>query len=98
MQNHTANTSAEQRHGRHADAFVTLSDLGEYVRKINALLKAAAHTGAGEREEEAWLVSLAWDQAIEMKQMRTGRTAPFRASAAESLLSQWVEGTQALLL
>lgn len=68
MENHTANTFAEQRRGRHGDDFATLSELGEYVHKINALLKAAGDTGAGEREGEAWLVSLARDAAIEMKQ------------------------------
>jgi hypothetical protein len=68
MENRTKNTSPEQRHKRRADAFATLDELGQYVHTINALLKAAGNTGAGEREEEAWLVSLAWDQAIEMKQ------------------------------
>ena len=68
MENYTKNASPEQRQGRNANACTKLSDLGEYVHKINALLKAAGNTGAGEREEEAWLVSLAWDQAIEMKQ------------------------------
>jgi hypothetical protein len=67
MESHTANTPAEQRHGRRADAFATLDDLGEYIQKINALLRAAGNTGADEREDEAWLVSLAWDAAVEMK-------------------------------
>jgi hypothetical protein len=66
MENHTKNTLAEQRRGSRANAVATLNDLGEYIHKINALLRAAGNTGSGERDDEAWLVSLAWDQAIWM--------------------------------
>ena len=71
MENYTKNASPEQRQGRNANACTKLSDLGEYVHKINALLKAAGNTGAGEQEDEAWLICLAWDQAIDMKKRYT---------------------------
>lgn len=43
--------------------FSVLNDMGEHVHKIAALLRAAGNTGPDEREDESWLVSLAWDEA-----------------------------------
>jgi hypothetical protein len=40
-------------------------ELGSQVRKITALLRAAINTGAGEEEDEGWLVSIAHDVAEE---------------------------------
>ena len=55
----TAIAPAEQR-TRH---FETLSNLGEHVHEVAVLLRAAINTGADEREDESWLVGLAFDEA-----------------------------------
>jgi hypothetical protein len=44
------------------DAVQILDDLGEYISKAAALHRAAMNTGADEREDQAWLVSLAQDE------------------------------------
>ena len=80
MRNFTENISPEQQP---CDDFATLEELGEYIHKINALLKAAGNTGADEREDEAWLVSLAWDAAIEMKKRYVGRAVGPAEKAGE---------------
>jgi hypothetical protein len=78
MENHTANTSAEQR----VSSFATLSDLGEYVHKINVLLRAAGITGAGEREDESRLVSLASDEAEKLEARYMAWASAPRSEAA----------------
>jgi hypothetical protein len=68
MENITAITSWQQQRHQHVRGdFGTLSDLGEYIYKINALLRAAGDIGSGERDDKAWLRSVAWDAAFEMK-------------------------------
>lgn len=44
------------------DAIRFADDLGPYIHKVAALLRAAINTGAGEEADQAWLTDLAFDQ------------------------------------
>jgi hypothetical protein len=51
-----------------ANDFVTVQELGEHIHRISALLQAAINTGAGEEEDEGWLVGIAHDEAHAAKE------------------------------
>jgi carotenoid cleavage dioxygenase-like enzyme len=68
MQTHPISTlTAEQQHAQ-PSAAGTLNDLGEHVYRLAALLRAAVNTGAGEAEDEGWLIGLAYDEAARLEQ------------------------------
>ena len=46
-----------------ANDWDTIEDLGRHILRLTALLRAAINTGANEREDEAWLISIAHDEA-----------------------------------
>lgn len=67
MQQHLTNEQTPQQADvRHSpDAIAILDDLGTYIHKTAALLRAAMNTGAGEEQDQAWLSDLAFDQINE---------------------------------
>lgn len=66
LNQHTPQAPAEQADVKHSpDAIAILDDLGTYIHKTAALLRAAMNTGAGEETDQAWLHDLAFDQINE---------------------------------
>jgi hypothetical protein len=59
LANDTTNAPGEQR----LSSSATLNYMGEHVHKVAVLLRAATNTGSDEREDESWLVGLAFDEA-----------------------------------
>jgi hypothetical protein len=62
-----------------ANDFDTVQQLGNHIQRLGALLRAAINTGANEREDEAWLISIAHDEA----------------AAAEATYSRWSDRGEA---
>ena len=59
MENHTINSLSEQRR----KDLETVEELGRHVHRLATLLRAAMNTGANQRDDEAWLIDLAHDEA-----------------------------------